>query len=173
MKSASVVVVVLVTLGFGFSGLAQGQERRPAPSQDDTAKLEKRIAELERELATLRKELKDLRRELQAQAKVTVIPVQYCSANSAAKLIQEAYKEKRDFLAEALPKMKCVALRADTKTTQEVREILLRLDESARKAEQGDWKVIAIPPHRPDPALLEETIRTIKALEKQKTPGKK
>src|SRR5262245_21618778 len=66
MKSASVVVVVLVTLGFGFSGLAQGQERRPAPSQDDTAKLEKRIAELERELATLRKELKDLRRELQA-----------------------------------------------------------------------------------------------------------
>jgi DNA-binding transcriptional MerR regulator len=135
------------------------------PQPSDTAPLEKRIAELERKLASLQKELQRLRQELHEKSPITVLPVKVIDAGQAAELLEKVYKDTPGVLVEALPKMKCVAVRADKTVTKEIRDFLRRLDE-ASKCRVGGF-------HQP-PIRLDDTtlmVELIRWLEKKGPTG--
>jgi hypothetical protein len=130
MKYWSLTAAVLALAGF-FSCLAFGQEPQRPPSSD-TAALEKQIAELESKLAPLQKQLQKLRQQLHEQFPTTVIPMKFIDAVQAAEVVEKVYQDKPGILVEALPKMKCVAVRADKGATTEIKDLLRRLDEAAQ-----------------------------------------
>jgi hypothetical protein len=167
--TASILVGSLLALPALLScGSALAQDSGTSPPQGDAIPLEKRVAKLERQLSSLLKEIQELRRELQAQPKVTVIPVEYYEASEVTHILQEIYQGRPAFLAEPLPKLKCVAIRADLKTTEEAKDVVRRMDESARRAAKENLKIVS--PHEIDPDAVEEAVRR---LQKLMSPKKK
>lgn len=155
------VVFALVALGGPLAFPVLAQNLQPC----DTAPLEGRIAELEGKLAPLQKELQRLRQELHEKSPITVIPVKVIDAGQAAEVLEKVYKDTPGVLVEALPKMKCVAVRADKRVTKEIRDFLGRLDEASQCCVGGFHK----PPIRLDDTTL--VLELIRWLEKKGPSG--
>jgi uncharacterized protein (TIGR03067 family) len=161
MNSPLLLGLAVAALGLSLvPGITLGQEREPAPMKGAPA-LEKRVAELERQLATLVKELQDLRRELRLKPPPTVIPVNELDPTDCAHVIKEVYSDRRVVTVEALPRMKCVAVQADAKTTQEIKALLSNMERAARESAKEPGKVI-VGNIKTDPKVLEEAIRAFK-----------
>jgi hypothetical protein len=170
VKAASLVTVVVAAFVWFVCCVTAWEQKRQPPPRKGEAPILKRLAELERQLSSVLKEIQELRQDLQAAPKVTAIPVKDVDATDTARLLKEIYKGTPRVAIEALPDMRCVAIRADPNTTKEVRELLGRLEESARDGGKGPIKVIVCPPNRTDPAFLDEVIR---AIQKQNSPEEK
>jgi len=159
MRQLRFVVVTLAGV-LGVPVLAQD----PKPSE--FASLEKRIAELSEKIGALQKEHKRLRQELHEKSPITVIPLKFADSGQAAETLEKAYADMPGVLVEALPKMKCVAVRTDTAVNDEVRDFLSRLEEQARPRVGG----IRFAPIRLDDISM--TVEIIRWLEKKKSAEK-
>jgi hypothetical protein len=157
--AVSVLVGVVLAVGSLPSvGTAQGQKRQPLPVEGDGISLDKRLAAVEGRLVSLLKELQELRRELRTRPEVTAVSVNQIEATEVVHVIREIYQSSSGVMIEALPKLSCVAFRADSKTTREIRELIDRLEEAAPHSGEDKGRVITIPPARPDPALLKKVL---------------
>ncbi len=119
-------IISLAALQTILAPLGQNQVPQPAV---ETAALQKRIAELEAKIAPLQMELKKLRRQLHEQSPVTVIPVKYIDPAQAAEVVEMAFRDTPGVVVEALQKLRSVAVRADSPTTAQIRDLLRQLDD--------------------------------------------
>jgi hypothetical protein len=111
------------------------EPKKDEPKKDepsDSAAVEKRIAELERQLTPMQQELQKLRQLLHEQSSVTVISTKFADASQAADLLEKVYRQTPGIVIEVLPKIKGVAVRADKQTTDEIKDLLRRIDDAAK-----------------------------------------
>ena len=99
---------------------------------------------------------------------VTVVALKSLDPADTAAILTEVYKETPDIIVEALPKMKCIAIRADEKTTKRIRELLSRLEKTQPNSDKRQIKIIPIPPSRPDLAIPDEGNRPAPASSRTK-----
>jgi hypothetical protein len=152
-----------------FSGFVFGVAP-PAPAialSDNRAALEKRIASIEEQIAPLQTELQQLRKKLHELLPVTVVPMRYLDPKQAVEIVGKVYEDAPGAVAEALPRLKCVAVRADEPRTREIKEFLSRLDAAA----QTDGHSAFNAPLRLDDAMV--VVETIKWLEKRRKAKEK
>jgi hypothetical protein len=135
MKARLSAVSMIATFGLPllvFS--ARGEEQSPPAPISDPARLKKQIAELEKRVAPLLKDLQDLQRQLDEQIPVTVIAAYFINPVQAGEIVERAFKDQPGVVVEALPKLKRVAIRANTEVTRQVKDLLERLDKAAMRA---------------------------------------
>jgi hypothetical protein len=84
---------------------------------------------------------------------VTVVALKSLDPADTAAILTEVYKETLDVIVEPLPKMKCIAIRADENTTKRIREFVGRLEESHPNSGKRPIRIMPINPNRPDLAI--------------------
>jgi len=106
---------------------------------------------------------KPAKTDLPARPAVTAIELKHLAPADAARIIEAVYKGRGDITVEPLPKLRCLAVRADVATTQQIREFLGQLDEAAGA---GKGRALSVPAI--DPKLVEEALRAIQGQPKRR-----
>jgi hypothetical protein len=148
LAGAAIVILMLV-----FLGGSQWGRRQVLHSSGKTRSTEIRVDELENEVAALHLQIQE---QGSAPSAITVIPFDLDTIEFA-QVLKEVYKETDTVKVEALPELKCIVIKADRISTQEIR---LFLKDVCRQANQpvGELKCIILGPPSPD---LEEAVRLI------------
>ena len=77
----------------------------------------------------LQEELKRLQRELNEKSPITLFPVKIIDPREAVKILEDVCGDGTPgLLLEALPKLKCVAVRANKELTSGIAKLILELD---------------------------------------------
>ncbi|EMI47369.1 hypothetical protein RRSWK_00100 [Rhodopirellula sp. SWK7] len=77
---------------------------------------------------------------------VTVVALKSLDPNDTAAILAAVYKDTPGIIVEPLPKMKCIAIRADEISTTQIREILRRLESAQPNGDKPQAKVQPITP---------------------------
>jgi hypothetical protein len=102
---------------------------------------------------------------------MAVFPVSNVDVADVAQVLKEAYRINNPaVIVKALPVLRCVVVRADVKTTRDIRKLITRLDESA--VQPVRYEVMTIPPGTTDPRVVEEVIRALNKADNKGNAGR-
>jgi hypothetical protein len=127
MRSALVLVWAVAALGLMSLPVARAEGTRPPAAPSDPSDQGTRQSKAEAEVAAAWKKMRRAQRKSKAETTVTVIPLKSQNVRAVARAVKKLYRHRPGFAVAALPELRCVMVRADAKTKEEVlRWIVLR-----------------------------------------------